>query len=117
MSPQTWTDAARRRSATVRRAARNRKRAARGLPPDPALVGVGQPRRSRNGALILRGITPLRIAVLEVSHDLEQGYLCATPFMSRTEYKLRRAEFEVYRARWAEIAQALRAGTEEQLIP
>lgn len=113
MRRRGWPQAAATAGLAARHAKRAARRAAAGLPYES--VGQGQPRRSRGGEYVPRGATPLQVAVLEVRNDLMRGYLNPSPNMSRTEYKLRRHEFEIYREGWLTIKQAIEDDVDDLL--
>lgn len=100
-----WTHRARARALAVRREKRDAKRIAQALPMES--IGQGRPRRSTSGGYVPRDATPLQVATLEVRSDIARGYVNPGRFMKRTEYKLRRDEFEIYRAQWSAIRQSI----------
>lgn len=104
MAIRGWTQAARDRGLATRRAKRDARRGALGLPLES--IGQGKPRRGAHGEYVPRGSTPLEVATLEVRFDIAQA-LGPARFMARTHYKLRRDEFEIYRAQWSTIKQAI----------
>lgn len=108
-----WTPHAREHALAARREKRDAKREAQGLPLES--IGPGRPRRSRGGLCAPRCATPLQMAVLEVRHDLERGYHSPARFIARTEYKLHRDEFTLYREGWSAIKQAIEDGVADLL--